>query len=69
MADTNRNNSINGELAKFADYFTIFENINEAVCINTKDGKIFFVNKFASELFGYSRDELIGMNISTFMPI
>lgn len=48
---------------KFEDYFSIFENINEAICINNKQGKIFFVNKATLDLFGYSREEIIGMNI------
>ena len=52
-----------GDKTKFEDYFPIFENINEAVCINTKEGQIFFVNNAALELFGYSKDEIIGMNI------
>ena len=49
---------------KFEEYFSIFENINEAVCINTKDGIIFFVNHSTLELFGYTKEEMIGMNIS-----
>ncbi|MCC7573128.1 MAG: PAS domain S-box protein [Candidatus Methanofastidiosum sp.] len=47
----------------FKEYFSIFENINEAICINTKDGTIFFVNNSTLDLFGYSRNEMIGMNI------
>ena len=46
---------IPGDKTKFGDYFPIFENINEAVRINTKEGQIFFVNNFALELFGYSK--------------
>lgn len=45
------------------DYFSIFENINEAICINAKDGTIFFVNNSTLDLFGYPRDEILGMNI------
>ncbi|KYC45893.1 MAG: sensory histidine kinase AtoS [Candidatus Methanofastidiosum methylothiophilum] len=48
----------------FDDYISIFENINEAIFINTNEGIIFFVNNSMLELFGYSRDELIGMNIT-----
>lgn len=55
--------SIPDEKNNFEEYFSIFENINEAVCINTKEGIIFFVNKSTLELFGYSRDKMIGMNI------
>ena len=63
MADIDKDNFLYGELAQFEEYFSIFENINEAVCINTKEGQIFFVNNAALELFGYSKDEIIGMNI------
>ena len=40
------------EKTKFGDYFPIFDNINEAVRINTKEGQIFFVNKPTLDLFG-----------------
>lgn len=55
--------SIPDEKNDFEEYFSIFENINEAVCINTKEGIIFFVNKSTLDLFEYSKDEIIGMNI------
>ncbi len=63
MADIDKDNLLCEELAQFEEYFPIFENISEAVCINTNEGQIFFVNNAALELFGYSRDEMIGMNI------
>ena len=56
--------SIPDEKNNFEEYFSIFENINEAVCINTKEGIIFFVNRSTLDLFEYSKDEIIGMNIS-----
>ena len=51
------------EKNNFKEYFPIFDNINEAVCINTKDGIIFFVNNSTLDLFEYSKDEIIGKNI------
>jgi PAS domain S-box-containing protein len=54
---------IPGDKINFEEYFSIFENINEAICINTKEGIIFFINNSTLELFGYSRDEMIGMDI------
>ena len=56
--------SIPDEKNNFEEYFSIFENINEAVCINTKEGIIFFVNRSTLDLFEYSKDEIIGMDIS-----
>lgn len=56
--------SIPDEKNNFEEYFSIFENINEAVCINTKEGIIFFVNRSTLDLFEYSIDEIIGMNIT-----
>ena len=56
--------SIPDEKNNFEEYFSIFENINEAVCINTKEGIVFFVNRSTLDLFEYSKDEIIGMNIS-----
>ena len=56
--------SIPDEKNNFEEYFSIFENINEAVCINTKEGIIFFVNRSTLDLFEYSKDEMIGMDIS-----
>jgi len=54
---------IPGDKNKFEEYFSIFENINEAICVNTQDGEIFFVNQSTLDLFGYLKDEMIGMDI------
>jgi PAS domain S-box-containing protein len=46
-------------------YRTIVENCNEALFIQDFKGNITDVNKNACSMLGYSRDELIGANIST----
>ncbi len=51
------------ERTKLEEYFSIFENINEAICVNNQDGEIFFVNQSTLDLFGYLKDEMIGMDI------
>ena len=44
-------------------YRTLFESSRDAIYISSREGAILEVNGAASELFGYSRDELIGMDI------
>jgi len=43
-------------------YHTLFEDSRDAIYINTRDGAFVDVNQSALELFGYSREELLGMN-------
>src|SRR5579884_3812700 len=38
----------------------ILECVPEAVVVAAADGRIVFVNRLAEQLFGYSRDELLG---------
>ena len=45
-------------------YRTLFENMVDIICILDTDGNILETNDIASTVFEYSRDELIGMNIS-----
>ena len=49
-------------------YRTVFESANDAVFIETVDGRILDVNRNGSELLGYQRDELVGMNVSDLVP-
>ena len=44
-------------------YRTLFGESRDAVYMNTRDGKILDVNQASLDLLGYSRDELIGMNV------
>ena len=44
-------------------YRNLVETINEGLGIVDLDENILFVNSMASEIFGYSREELIGMNL------
>ena len=44
------------------------ETANDAVISTDKDGTIIYVNKRAEEIFGYTRDEALGKNISLLTP-
>ena len=44
------------------------EMANDAIVSTDRDGTIVYVNKRAEEIFGYSRDELVGKNISLITP-
>jgi len=46
-----------------AGYGDLFEHSRDAILIVTRDGIIVDVNPAFSELFGYSREEAIGMNV------
>jgi PAS domain S-box-containing protein len=41
---------------------SIFENSHDVIYLSAKDGKILDVNKAAERLFGYTREEMLGMN-------
>ncbi len=45
-------------------YRTLVESMNDGLAIADLNENIIFVNKAACEIFGYSREELIGMNFS-----
>ena len=44
-------------------YRTLFGESRDAICINTREGKILDANQATLDLLGYTRDELIGMNV------
>ncbi len=44
-------------------YRTLFEESRDAVYITTRDGKFIDINQSTLDLFGYDREELMGMNI------
>jgi PAS domain S-box-containing protein len=44
-------------------YQKLLENISDSIIINDLDGKILFWNKGAEEIFGYTKEEMIGANI------
>ena len=44
-------------------YRDIFEYSQDAIYISTIDGKLLDINKAGEDLFGYSRDELLNMNV------
>ena len=52
---------LSGEKKK---YSSIFERIGTAILIRNTEGRIVMTNRRASELLGYSEDELIGMPLS-----
>ena len=43
-------------------YQTLFEESGDAIYINTREGRFIDVNRSMLELFGYTREEMIGMN-------
>jgi len=49
-------------LASEMRYRTLFEDSRDAVYISSPDGKFLDVNRSALELFGYTREEMIGMD-------
>jgi PAS domain S-box-containing protein len=44
---------------------TILENASDPILLRDSDNDILFVNKTASEMYGYGKDELIGMNMQS----
>jgi two-component system sensor histidine kinase UhpB len=44
-------------------YRTIFEESRDAIYITSRDGKIVEMNRYALDLFGYSKDEMQGQDI------
>ncbi len=44
-------------------YIELFQNSLDGVYITSKDGEIIDINRAAEELFGFTRDELVGKNI------
>jgi PAS domain-containing protein len=43
-------------------YRTLFEDSRDAIYMTTRDGSFIDVNESALDLFGYTREEMIGMN-------
>jgi diguanylate cyclase (GGDEF)-like protein/PAS domain S-box-containing protein len=46
----------------------VLEGLPDAVVATDREGQIVFVNSLAEELFGYSREELIGQSVLTLWP-
>jgi diguanylate cyclase (GGDEF)-like protein/PAS domain S-box-containing protein len=44
-------------------YRNIFEDSREAIYVSSREGKFIDVNQSTLDLFGYSREEMIGMNV------
>lgn len=55
------------ELAE-SRFHGLFEFSPDAVLLVTQEGKIVLANRRASELLGYSGEELVGMSVEQFMP-
>jgi len=47
---------------------SVLENCNDAVVTTDHSGKIEFFNKAAEQLWGYSKEEIIGKNVRILMP-
>jgi len=51
------------------NYYVLVENVNSVVMRMDTNGVITFLNKFGEELFGYTKEEIIGKNIvGTLLP-
>jgi PAS domain S-box-containing protein len=48
-------------------YRTIFDGVQDAIFVETKDGKILEVNDSACEMYGYKRDEFLTKTVSDFV--
>ena len=44
-------------------YHAIFEDSREAICITTRDGRFVEVNQSTLDLFGYTREEILKLNV------
>jgi PAS domain S-box-containing protein len=49
-------------------YRTLFEASNDAILVETEDGEILDCNQSACELFGYTKDELVGLYVNELIP-
>jgi PAS domain S-box-containing protein len=49
-------------------YRMVFESANDAVFVESVDGRILDVNRNGCELLGYKRDELVRMSVSDLVP-
>jgi len=49
-------------------YRTLFDASSDAIYLETIEGDIIDCNEAASKMFGYSRDELIGLNVADIVP-
>ncbi|WP_410508578.1 PAS domain S-box protein [Methanosarcina hadiensis] len=49
-------------------YRTLFEQSNDAIFLNQLDGKIIEANEKASEIFGYTKEELQKINVVDLLP-
>jgi PAS domain S-box-containing protein len=48
-------------------YRTIFDGVQDAIFVETKDGRILEVNNTACEMYGYKRDEFLQKTVSDFV--
>ena len=49
-------------------YQSLVEHANDAIIIATKEGSITYLNPKTEEMFGYTRDELIGKSVTMLIP-
>lgn len=49
-------------------YYDLFENANDAICILDSKFKYIDVNKKTVEMFGYTKEELLDMDVFDFIP-
>ncbi len=65
ITDVNEIKMIKEELRLKTD---ILESVTDAIRLRDEDGRIVYVNKAACDLYGYSKDVLIGMNARDLTP-
>ena len=49
-------------------YQSLIEHANDGVILATKEGSITYLNAKTEEMFGYTRDELIGKSVTMLIP-
>jgi diguanylate cyclase (GGDEF)-like protein/PAS domain S-box-containing protein len=57
-----------GSEARLEAIAPVLEGLPDATVASGRDGRIVFVNQLAADLFGYTRDELVGRPVNTLWP-
>ncbi|MDN3690153.1 sensor histidine kinase [Cyclobacterium jeungdonense] len=60
--------ALNKKIGEIKWHSAIFETINEGILIINQAGEIIMANRYAEELFGYSKNELKGKKVESLIP-
>jgi PAS domain S-box-containing protein len=67
-ARRDRQQAVEALLDSEVKYRTLFEASNDAILVETEDGMVLDCNHSACELFGYSKEELVGLFLRDLVP-